>query len=120
MFWYHNLHNSILFNFILEKRCIKFLWTLFNSCYDLYRTITKYSLRNRNTILGENKPYFMQKYNTVFIDMFENINILYKKIDMYAKHNFGENFFYVGTTIKQLCEARDNCCPQLFEQSELL
>ena len=29
------IHNTIAFNVILEKRCIKFLWTLFNSGYDI-------------------------------------------------------------------------------------
>ena len=32
------IHDSILCNVILEIRCIKFLWTLSNSGYDLYRT----------------------------------------------------------------------------------
>ena len=34
------LHNSNVFDVILEKRCIKFFWTMLNSTYDLYRTIT--------------------------------------------------------------------------------
>ena len=55
------IHNTIAFNVILEKRCIKFLWTLFNSGYDIYRTIIKNSLHNRNTTLGENVRYFIHK-----------------------------------------------------------
>ena len=65
------IHNTLTFNVILDKRCIKFLWTLFNSGYDIYRTIIKYSLHNRNTTLGENVRYFMHKYNIVFTDWFE-------------------------------------------------
>ena len=80
------IHNTLACNVILDKRCIKFLWTLFNSGYDIYRTIIKYSLHNRNTTLGENVRYFMHKYNIVFTDWFENIDILYNKIDMYVKH----------------------------------
>ena len=114
------IHNTLACNVILDKRCIKFLWTLFNSGYDIYRTIIKYSLHNRNTTLGENVRYFMHKYNIVFTDWFENIDILYNKIDMYVKHNFDAESFYVGTTIRELCEARDNCCPQFFDRSELL
>ena len=38
---------------------------------------------------------------------------------MYVKRNFDEESFYVGTTIKKLCAARDNCCPQFFDQGEL-
>ena len=47
----------------------------------------------------------MHKYNIVFTDWFENINILHNKIDMYVKHNFDAESFYVGTTIRELCEA---------------
>ena len=41
---------------------------------------------------------------------------------MYVKHNFDAESFYVGTTIRELCEARDNCYPQFFEfdRGELL
>ena len=53
--------------------------------------------------------------------MFENINIIqYNKIDMYVKHNFDAESFYVGTTFRELCEVRDNCCPWFFERSQLL
>ena len=45
----------------------------------------KYYLHNRNSTLGENVRYFMHKYNIVFTDWFENINILYNKIDMYVQ-----------------------------------
>ena len=70
--------------------------------------------------LIENVLYFMHKYNIVFTDWFECINILYIKIDMYAKHNFDAELFYVGITIRELCEARDNCCPQFFEHNDIL
>ena len=55
-----------------------------------------------------------------FTDWFENINILYNKIDMYVKHNFDAESFYVGTAIRKLYEARDNSCPQFFDPGELL
>ena len=62
----------------------------------------------------------MHKYNNVFTDWFENINILYNKIDIYVKHNFDAESFYVGNTNRELCEERDNCCSQFSERSELL
>ena len=114
------IHSSKTFDVILEKRCIKFLWTLFNSNYDLYRTIIKYSLHNGNTTLGENVRYFMHKYNIFFTEWFENINTLYKKIDLYVKNNFDAECYYVGTTVRELCEARDNGCPQFLERSDIL
>ena len=62
----------------------------------------------------------MYKYNIDFTDWFDNINILFNKIDMYVKHDFDSESFYVGNTIREVCEARDNCCSQFFERDELL
>ena len=33
------------------------------------------------------------QYNIVFTDWFENINVLYNKIDIYVKHNFDAESF---------------------------
>ena len=52
----------------------------------------------------------MHNCNIVFTHWFENINILCNKINMYVKHNFDAESFYVGTMIRELCESRDNCC----------
>ena len=61
----------------------------------------------------------MDKYNIVFTDWFKNMfNALYNNIDIYVKHNFNAESLYVGTTIRELCEARDNFCPQFFERGE--
>ena len=40
------IRNTILFKVLLVNRSIKFLWTLLNSGYDIYRTIIiiKYSM----------------------------------------------------------------------------
>ena len=67
-----------------------------------------YSVLIAYTTLDENVRYFMHKCNIVFTDWFENINILYNKIDMSVKHNFDAESFYLGTTIRELCEARDS------------
>ena len=113
------IHNTLTFNVISDKHCIEFQSTLFNSGYDIYRTIIKYFLHNRNTTLGENVRKSLHKYNIVFTVWFENINILYNKIDIYVKHNFDAESFYVGTRIRALCEARDNRGPQFFERGKL-
>ena len=62
----------------------------------------------------------MHKYNIVFTELYKNINTLYKKIDMYVNNNFDAECYYVGTTVRELCGARDNCYPQFFERSDIL
>ena len=52
---------------ILEKRCIKFLWSLLNSRYALYRKIVKMSFTNMNSAISENVKFFMYKYNFKFM-----------------------------------------------------
>ena len=41
-----NKINSTSIDVLLEKRCIKFVWSLFNSKYALYRRIVKMSFTN--------------------------------------------------------------------------
>ena len=45
--------------------------------------IVKYSIHNANSTLSENVRYFMHKYNTTLDDWNQNINNIYKKVDMY-------------------------------------
>ena len=79
-----NLHNChpIEPEVILEKRCIKFVWSLYNSNYALYSNILHFSLQNDNSIIhvGENLHYFMHKYDIVNSQWSQNINILYSKV----------------------------------------
>ena len=48
------IHNCHPIEVILEKRCIKFVWSLFNSNYALYSNILRLSLQNDNLTMGEN------------------------------------------------------------------
>ena len=45
--------------------------------------------------------------------------MLYKMIDIYAKHNFHADYYFLRTTTRKLCEARDNSSPHFFERGEL-
>ena len=90
-----------------------------NRNYDLYRIIIKYSLHNGNTTLGENVRYFMHKNNIAITEWLEKSIHCIKKFK-YVKYNFDAECYYVGTTIRELCEARDNGCPQFLECSDIL
>ena len=48
------IHNCHPIDVILEKRCIEFVWSLYNSNYALYSNILRFSLQNSNSTLGEN------------------------------------------------------------------
>ena len=66
----NNINRCAPIDALLEKRCIKFVWSLFNSRYALYRRIVKMSFRNMNSTIAENIKYFTYKDNCTYYDWF--------------------------------------------------
>ena len=69
---------------ILEKRCAKFLWNLFNSDNVFFKRVCRYSVCNRDTTMGENVRYFMYKYNLLNSDWYGDLSKIYLKIDAHV------------------------------------
>ena len=65
---------------------------MLNSEYELYNKIVKYSMHNANSTLGENVRYVMYKYNLTLDDWNQNINSIYKKVDMYVNNHADRAF----------------------------
>lgn len=121
----HNLllqyiHESNSIDIILDKRCVKFLWNLFNSNYNIYNVIAKCSLYNCNTSMGENIRYFMFKYDIMYEDWFNNINYVYNKIDAIITKSVNHENRCVATVIRELCVSRDYPDTHIFEHKELI
>ena len=57
----HLIKNCVSIDCILEKRCVIFVWNLFNSDNVLFRRIIRYSMLNSDTTIGENVRYFIFK-----------------------------------------------------------
>ena len=114
----HLINKSCSINTVLEKRSIKFIWTLINSPNQLYNQIVKYSLYNYTTIIGENVRYFMNKYDISRDDWNSPINILYNKIDLYSTQHTLLDDICVATSIRELCESRDSEYTNFFDRNE--
>ena len=71
-----NLINGCLpVNLKLEKRCIKFIWNLFNtSPYELHTSVVKYSFYNGGSTLAENIRYLMYKYDISIDDWDQSLS----------------------------------------------
>ena len=94
---------------LLEKRCIKFVWSLFNSKYALYRRIVKMSFPNMNSTIAENIKYFMYKYNFTYYDWFGPLHVIFFKIECYVINNASTDDICAATAIRELCNERDTC-----------
>ena len=58
-----NLINGCLpINLMLEKRCIKFIWNLFNCTHELHKTVAVNCVYNQGSTLAENIRYLMYKH----------------------------------------------------------
>ena len=68
---------------ILERRCILFLYNIFNGENQLYVSMIKYSLTNCDSTLGENIRYLMHKYEFDMHQWHGSITSLFNKIDLY-------------------------------------
>ena len=99
---YAYIHNCHPIEVILEKRCIKFVWSLFNSNYALYSNILRLSLQNGYTTMGENVRYLMHTYGIVNSDWSQNINILYSKIEAYSNRLLNIEHKCSGSVIREL------------------
>ena len=110
------IHNCHPIDVILEKRYIKFVWSLYCTTvimYALYSNMLPFSLQNGNLTLGENVRYRMHKYDIVNSDCSQNIDILLNYcIVKLSLMNI--NHKCTGSVIRELCETRDSCNTHFF------
>ena len=123
----YRTHNNLLhlinlclpIDVTLEKRCIKYTWNLINGENKLYDNISKLSLCNNSTTLGENIRYFMYKYKIYDYEWYGSINVIFKKIDSYVLSRLDEDVRCDAIAIRELCESRDSCDDLMFDRGEL-
>ena len=83
---------------------------------NMYNKIVKYSMHNANNTLGENARYFMYKYKLTLDNWHQNINNIYKKVDMYVNNHADRAVECVAVAVRELCDMRDT---QVFNGSKL-
>ena len=98
------IHTCYPIEVILEKRFIKFVWSIHNIYYAAYPNIVRSSLQNGNSTMGENVRCLMHiKYNIVKSDWSQNITILYSKVELYINRLINVDHKCTGSVIRELC-----------------
>ena len=92
---------------ILERRCIRCLYNIFNSENQLYTSMIKYSLTNCDSTLGENIRYFMHTYEYDKHQWYGSITSLFNKMDLYITSHTVIEDRCTGMAIRELCGIRD-------------
>ena len=115
----HLINECNLISIILEKRRVKFLWNLLTGDNVLFKRICRNPFHNINTI-GENKRYFIYKYNILYDDWFNDLNNIYIKIDAHILSiSNNDNVCTAGASYQVLCEARDSGLTQVVNSNQL-
>ena len=116
----HTINNCLSIDLLLEKRCIKFIWNLFNSAYELHKSIIRGSFYNKGSSIAENIRYFMYKYNISMYDWEKPLNVLMKKVYNYASLHSNVDDICTATAIVDLCRDRDNHRYDVFTHSDII
>ena len=118
--WLHTINKCLPIDLLLEKRCIKFIWNLFNSAYELHKSIIRGSFYNRGSSIAENIRYFMYKYNISMYDWEKPLNVLMKKVYNYASLHSNVDDICTATAIVDLFRDRDNHRYDVFTHSDII
>ena len=102
----HTINNCLPIDLLLEKRCIKFIWNLFNSAYELHKSIIRGSFYNKGSSIAENIRYFMYKYSISMYDWKKPLNVLMKKVYNYASLHYNVDDICTATALVDLCRDR--------------
>ena len=117
----HTINNCLPIDLLLEKRCIKFIWNLFNSAYELHKSIIRGSFYNKGSSIAENIRYFMYKYYSIsMFDWEKPLNVLMKKVYNYASLHSNVDDICTATALVDLCRDRDNHRYDVFTHSDII
>ena len=57
----HTINNSLTFDFMLEKRCLKFIWSCINSNNTIVKSVSSSAIMYSYSSLGENYRFLSDK-----------------------------------------------------------
>ena len=96
--------NSIQLNILLEKRLLKFIWSIINSENLIVNNVFKFALNNRRSVLGKNCRYLAFKFKIECSSWHTNWSYTNNCIFNFVSNSYNQNVFIVGCTIRELEE----------------
>ena len=98
--------NCLPLNIILEKRLLKFIWTIINSETLIVNNELKFALNNRRSVLGKNFRYLAFKYKIKCSSWYKNWSYINSCISDFVSNSYNQDVFIVGCTTRELCISR--------------
>ena len=102
----HVINDTLPVDIILEKRCIKFIWSLIHSENVIVKSVISSAISSKHSVLGENYRYFSYKYNITPYTWLCTLPKVLHCINDYVSCNV-YNYEH-GYLIRELCIDRDS------------
>ena len=114
--------NCLPLNIILEKRLLKFIWSIINSENRIVNNVFKFALNNRRSVLGKNFRYLAFKYKIKCSYWYKNWSYINSCISDFVSNSYNQDVFIVGCTIRELCISRgeEHCLFNMYELEEFI
>ena len=114
--------NCLPLNIILEKRLLKFIWSIINSENRIVNNVFKFALNNRRSVLGKNFRYLAFKYKITCSYWYKNWSYINSCISDFVSNSYNQDVFIVGCTIRELCISRgeEHCLFNMYELEEFI
>ena len=113
----HTINNSLPIDLMLEKRCLKFIWSCINSNNTIVKSVSSSAIMYSYSSLGENYRFLSDKYGIWPINWTKSFSIVLRKFyDYVDKHVYSAN---EATLIRDLCIKLDSGDFSFFNIDEL-
>ena len=102
----HTISNSLPIDLILEKRCLKFIWSCTNSNSTIVKSVSSLAIMYSYSSLDENYRFLSDKYDIWPTNWTKSFSIFFRKSDDYVdKHVYSAN---EAILIRDLCIKLDS------------
>ena len=106
-----------LIDLMLEKRCLKFIWSCINSNNTIVKSVSSSAIMYSYSSLGENYRFLSDKYGIWPINWTKSFSIVLRKFyDYVDKHVYSAN---EATLVRDLCIKLDSGDFSFFNIDEL-
>ena len=109
--------NCLPLNIILEKRLLKFIWSIINSDNLIVNNVLQFALNNRRSVLGKNFRYIAFIYKNKCSSWYKNWSYINSCISDFVSNSYNQDVFILECIIREICisKVEEHCLFNIYE-----
>ena len=97
----HVINDSLPIDIILEKRCLKFIWSCINSSNQTVKSLSLSNIKCGYSVFGENYRYLSYKYDIWPTMWYKPFYTISQKVNTFIK--ISHVYYYEAYMVRDLC-----------------